>query len=103
MIRKLNTFLLTLCLLAWSVITPVQAAQCKQSFKATSGKVVFQNLTTPSTSSDTAVKKFTDSALRASTNFRLSRLLISSVQSVFSLNRFIYRHPIFNTLSAQAP
>jgi len=57
MIRKLNIILLSLCLLAWSVITPVQAGQGKQGFKAASGKVVFQNLTTASTSSDTAVKK----------------------------------------------
>ncbi|MBX2945486.1 MAG: hypothetical protein KF725_06610 [Cyclobacteriaceae bacterium] len=103
MIRKFNTLFLALCLLAWSVITPVQTGQGKQGFKAASGKVVFQNLTTASASTDTAVKKFTDSALKASTNFRLSRLLISSVQSVISLHGFIYRHPIFNTLSAQAP
>jgi hypothetical protein len=102
-IRKFNTLFLALCLLAWSAITPVQAGQGKQGFKATSGKVVFQNLTTASVSSDTAVKKFTDSAFGTTACFCTSGFLISSAKSVFSLSGFVYRHPVYTTPSAQAP
>jgi len=102
-IRKLSTLFLVLCLLAWSVVTPVQAGQQKQGFKATSGKVVLQNSTTPSTSSETMVKKFTDTANHVTTHFYLSETARLSGLSVSSLQGFVYQHPVYNTLSAHAP
>jgi len=103
MIKKFYILFLALCLLAWSVITPVQAGQDKQGFKAASGKVVLQNLTSSSASSDTAVKKFSDSAFGATAHFCTSQKLISLAQPNFCSKGFVYHHPIYNILSAQAP
>jgi len=103
MIRKFNSFFLALCLLAWSSITPVQAEQGKQGFKEVPSKVVFQNLSIASASSDTTVKKFSDSAFKTTTHCYTAAFLISSVSSISSLGGFVYHHPIYNTLSAQAP
>jgi hypothetical protein len=102
-IRKFNTLFLALCLLAWSVITPVQAGQGEQGFKAASGKVVLQNLTTASVSSENVVKKLTDSVAGNAAQFGISGYLILPAHSGLSLHGFVYRHPVYNTLSAQAP
>lgn len=102
-IRKFNTLFLSLCLLAWSVITPVQAGQGEQGFKAASGKVVLQNLTKASVSSENVVKKSTDSATGNTAYFGVSRYLILSAHPDLSLHGFVYCHPVYNTLSAQAP
>lgn len=102
-IKKLNTLLLVITLLAWSTITPVQAGQGKQGFNAASGKVVFLNLTTASAASDTAVKKLTDTAFKATTYFCTTGFPFSSVHPASPMRGFVYRHPVYNTLSAQAP
>jgi hypothetical protein len=103
MIRKFYSLFLALCLLAWSSITPVQAGQGKQGFKEVPSKVVFQNLSIASASSDTAVKKFSDSAFKTSAYYFITAFLISSLNSISTLGGFVYHHPIYNTLSAQAP
>ena len=103
MFRKFTTLLLALCLLAWSSITPVHAEQGRHGFKEMPGKVVFQNLSIASTSSDTAVKKFSDTTFQNNIHFYLKEFLTSLVNSFSHLGGFIYRHPIYNNLTAQAP
>jgi hypothetical protein len=102
-IRQFHILLLVLCLLAWSVVTPIQAGGGKQNFKAASGKVVLQNITAPAGSLDTAVKKFSDTAGPSGNQFFLSQRAASPVHSASSLCGFVYRHPVYQTPSAQAP
>ncbi|QOI98005.1 MAG: hypothetical protein HRU69_11155 [Flammeovirgaceae bacterium] len=49
-------------------------------------------------------KKLTDDTLKTTSYFFTAESLpFSSVRNFFHVGGFVYQHPIYNTLSAQAP
>ena len=103
MLRKLHIILLVCSLTAWSVTSPVYAGG-RQSYtlKESGSKFIFQNLSSRNFS-DSTVKKLTDTVAGAATRFSLAAALPTSWPIATSLQGFVYHHPIYNTLSAQAP
>ncbi|MCU0357342.1 MAG: hypothetical protein MUE95_07160 [Cyclobacteriaceae bacterium] len=103
MITKFPTLLLVFCLFAWSVITPVQAGKGKQNFKASTGQVELHNLALVSNAPETELKKISDTTGQSANPFCLWAASSIPDQRGEFLFGFVYQHPFYTTLSAQAP